>query len=231
VRWPGHAPAGFKNNSTVFTAVDLLPTFCAAAGVTPPVEAAGDGENLVAAFNGESVVRARPIFWLHTGSRAEPDWWPRLAVREGNWKLVMTYGAARVELHELSSDRTEDVQRDESKVHPEVVARLSKLALDWQATLPTKADPTCVSQERNEQPKPTGKEDNANPGVAKPAPTLEQRAKAFKRWDTSGDGSLTLDEYKAGLPNQEDLDARFKKFDKNGDGKVSREEFIGPTAK
>jgi N-acetylgalactosamine-6-sulfatase len=33
VRWPGHAPMGTRNDVTVFTAVDLLPTLCAAAGV------------------------------------------------------------------------------------------------------------------------------------------------------------------------------------------------------
>ena len=230
VRWPGHAPAGLKNDTTVFSAVDLLPTFCAAAGVTLPPEAAGDGENLLAAFNGERVPRTRPIFWLHTGANAEPDWWPRLAVREGNWKLVMTYGAARVELHDLSSDRAEDAERDESKTHPEIVARLSKLALDWQATLPTKADPSCVSKERSEQLKSATKEDTSKPGATQRT-TPEQRAKAFARWDTNHDDQLTLDEYKAGLKGQDDLDARFKRFDHNGDGKLTGEEFTKPTAK
>ena len=32
VRWPGHTPAGVKDDSSVIAAVDLLPTFCAAAG-------------------------------------------------------------------------------------------------------------------------------------------------------------------------------------------------------
>ena len=32
VRWPGHTPAGAKDDTTVFTAVDLLPTLCASAG-------------------------------------------------------------------------------------------------------------------------------------------------------------------------------------------------------
>jgi N-acetylgalactosamine-6-sulfatase len=230
VRWPGHAPAGLKNDTTVFSAVDLLPTFCAAAGVTLPPEAAGDGENLLAAFNGERVRRNRPIFWLHTGANAEPDWWQRLAVREGNWKLVMTYGAARVELHDLSSDRAEDAERDESKTHPEIVARLSKLALDWQATLPTKADSSCVSKERSEQPKSATKEDTSKPGTTQRT-TPEQRAKAFARWDTNHDDQLTLDEYKAGLKGQDDLDARFKRFDHNGDAKLTGEEFTKPTAK
>ncbi len=145
VRWPGHTPAGAINNTTVFTAVDLLPTFCAAAGLTPPADARGDGENLLGAFNGEPVVRTRPVFWLHKGKQTEPDWWPRLAVRDGDWKLLTTYDGKRVALHNLKEDRAEAAGQDRSKREPEIVARLSKLVLDWYATLPTKVDPTCVN--------------------------------------------------------------------------------------
>ena len=229
VRWPGHTPAGVKNDTTVFTAVDLLPTFCAAAGVTPPAEAKGDGENLLAALNGEAVARTRPIFWLHTGKKAEPDWWPRLAVRDRDWKLVMTYGAERVELHNLNSDRAEDAGRDEAKAHPEIVARLSKLLLDWHATLPTTVDPTCVSKTRGSEPKkPTKKAETPEP-TAKPL--SKDRNIPFDRWDTNKDGSLSLEEYKIGQKGGENLEERFKKFDKNGDGKLTREEFVGPSAK
>ena len=45
--------------------------------------------------------------------------------------------------------------------------------------------------------------------------TPEVRAKAFARWDTNNDSILTLDEYKAGLKGQDNLEARFKNFDKN----------------
>ena len=139
VRWPGHTPAGVKNDTTVITAVDLLPTFCAAAGVTPPAEARGDGENLLAAFNGRPVFRTEPIFWRY---RSED-----LAVRVGDWKLVTNFVGTESELHNLKSDRAEDVAHDQSKAHPEIVARLTKLALDWNATLPTTPDPTCIRSE------------------------------------------------------------------------------------
>jgi len=172
VRWPGHTPAGSKNNTTLFTAVDLLPTFCAAAGVMPPAEAGGDGENLLAAFNGDNKPRTRPVFWLHKGAKAEPDLWPRLAVRDGDWKLLMTYGAERVELHDLSSDRAEDFGRDVSKVHPEIVARLSKLTLDWYATLPTEVDLTCVSKTRDGETTKRSKKSGA-PSPRSKAPTQD----------------------------------------------------------
>ena len=144
VRWPGHTPAGTTNDTTVFTAVDLLPTLCAAAGVTVPADYRGDGENLLAAFDGKPVKRTRPIYWQWLGTRAEPDYWPRLGVRDGDWKLVMTDDGKRVELHGLAADRAEAT--DVAKDHPEVVARLTKLLFDWKATLPAKPNPACISK-------------------------------------------------------------------------------------
>ena len=144
VRWPGHAPAGSKNEKTTVTAVDLLPTLCAAAQVKLPADYHSDGENLLEAFHGKEVSRTRPIFWEWRGNRTEPDWWPRLAVRDGDWKLVLTYDAQRVELHHLINDRAES--KDMAKEHPEIVARLTKLALEWKANLPEKPNPECISR-------------------------------------------------------------------------------------
>ena len=108
--------------------------------------------------------------------------------------------------------------------HKTFVAHLTKLALDWKATLPEKPNPDCLSK----------KDTEVKPEATKAAPkasgvTSEVRAKAFTRWDTNNDSILTLDEYKAGLKGQDDLDSRFKNFDKNSDGKLTREEFVGPS--
>ena len=220
VRWPGHTPAGARNDKTVFTAVDLLPTLCAAAGVTLPADYQGDGENLLDAFEGQAITRNRPIFWEWLGNQTEPDWWPRLAVREGDWKLALTHDATRVELHRLADDRAEAA--DVAEKHLDVVARLTKLALDWKATLPEKPDPACI------QPAATVPRVKAT-GSAQVTP--EQRARAFERWDTNKDGVLTLDEYRAGLKGQDSLEVRFKNFDKNNDRKLTREEFINSSVK
>jgi N-acetylgalactosamine-6-sulfatase len=142
-----------KNDTTVLTAVDLLPTFCAAAGVTPPVDANGDGENLLPALKGESVQRTRPIFWRINGNKKDPNFWPDLAVRDGEWKLVTTFDGQKVELHNLKSNRAEDIAKDQSKDHPEIVARLTKQVLEWNATLPTKVDPSCLATPQEGEPK------------------------------------------------------------------------------
>jgi len=221
VRWPGHAPAGTKNEKTILTAVDLLPTLCAAAGVKLPDDYRGDGENLLDALNGKEVARTRPLFWEWRGNKTEPDWWPRLAVRDGDWKLAMTYDASRVELHQLINDRAE--AKDVAKENPEIVARLSRLVLDWKSSLPDRPNPECISK-TPQAPTKKGKPATRTRPVA-----AQQRAKALTRWDANKDGVLTLEEYKAGLKGQENLEARFKKFDKNGDGKLTREEFVGPS--
>ncbi|MBL9189674.1 MAG: sulfatase-like hydrolase/transferase [Opitutaceae bacterium] len=221
VRWPGHTPAGAIDNTTVFTAVDLLPTLCAAAGVSLPPDYRGDGENLIAALNGQSVSRTRPIFWAWTGKATDPDWWPRLAVRDGDWKLTLTADGKRTELHRLTSDRAES--NDLAKAHPDIVARLTQLALAWHATLPTKVDPSCISPIDRQTPS------NATKAPAKKAGP--DRAAAFDRLDTNRDSVLTLQEYLTGQKGAANLEQRFKNFDKNGDGKLSRDEFVTPSGK
>ncbi|MEY5009654.1 MAG: hypothetical protein RLZZ253_793 [Verrucomicrobiota bacterium] len=61
-------------------------------------------------------------------------------------------------------------------------------------------------------------------GEGKPKANPEEM---FKKLDTNNDGSLSLDEYKAGPAGKKDpakAEESFKKHDKNGDGKLSLEE-------
>lgn len=221
LRWPGHTPAGMKNDRTVFTAIDMLPTICAAAGVKLPDDHKGDGENLLAAFEGKPVQRTQPLFWKASGVGRDADNWCQWSMREGDWKIYADPEVKHIELYNLAKDRAE--KSDVSKDNPETVARMKAQLLVWVATLPESPDPACVS---------TGLAP-ANPKATKPGTpqrtTSEQRANAFQRWDTNGDLQLTIEEYKAGLKGQDNLDARFKSFDKDGDGHLTREEFIRPT--
>jgi arylsulfatase A-like enzyme len=85
---------------------------------------------------GKSRARAKPLFWeWRFRVMGEPfHRSPQLAIRDGNWKLLMNPDRSRVELYDLVRDPTQlDNLADQ---HPAIVARLSKRILDWQKTLP-----------------------------------------------------------------------------------------------
>lgn len=143
VWWPGHAPADRLNERTVLTAVDLLPSLCKVAGASIPsaVAAKLDGEDLSAAFTGGTPMRTKPVFWEYgrnTNSFAYPkppgDRSPNVAVRDGNWKLLIHADGSGAQLYDLASDPKEE--KDLAMTNPEVTKRLSKQALNWRNSLP-----------------------------------------------------------------------------------------------
>jgi len=146
VWWPGKAPAGKLNDRTVLSGVDLLPSLCRIAGADVPAAVAErlDGEDLAAAFTGGTPARGKPIFWEYGRNetsfaypKAEGDRSPNVAVRDGDWKLLLNNDGSDVQLYDLARDARE-VENVAGK-HPEVVKRLSALALDWRGSLPNPA--------------------------------------------------------------------------------------------
>lgn len=136
VRWPDKTPTGAVDDTSVLTAADMLPTFCALAGVDTPEKEHFDGENVAAAFRGDTIVRNKPIFWEwrfgvvgHVLHRS-----PMLAIRSGKWKLLMNPDGARVELYDIPADPSELHNRADD--YPQVVQMLSEQLLAWQKTLP-----------------------------------------------------------------------------------------------
>jgi len=80
--------------------------------------------------------RTRPILWEWRfnimGDMANRS--PMLAIREGDWKLLVNPDRSRVELYDIPHDPTELNNLAERK--PDVVARLAEKVLAWQKTLP-----------------------------------------------------------------------------------------------
>lgn len=137
VRWPGHVPAGRVDKTSVLSGVDMLPTLCAAAGVALPASYQPDGINALPMLLGEKITRTQPIFWEWRGNHAGPVNWPELAMRDGDWGLVMTESGKRVELYDLAKDRAQETNL--AAAQPERVATMTQQLRAWKATLPPTA--------------------------------------------------------------------------------------------
>ncbi len=140
VRWTGKVPAGRVNANTVVGGVDLLPTFCKIASIPVPTDAALDGSDMSAAFLGEEPVRTRALFWEYGRDPSylrpglESDRSPALAVRDGQWKLLMNTDGSVVELYDFSDgfDETRNVASD----NPGVAERLKNALAEWWRSIP-----------------------------------------------------------------------------------------------
>lgn len=139
VRWPGHTPAGRLNEQTVLGTVDLFPTFCKLAGVALP-DVAFDGEDLSAAILGETPTRRKPLLWEYgrnDKSFAYPkggDRSPKLAVRDGQWKLLVNADGSRMELYDMQTDARETTNL--ATQHADIARRLAEPLLEWRKSLP-----------------------------------------------------------------------------------------------
>jgi uncharacterized sulfatase len=158
--WPGRVPAGAVDDTPAMN-IDLLPTFLALAGVTPPEDRVIDGRDLGPVLLGEGGLPERPLFFLKDHDVE--------AVRVGRWKYVernshyvwpfpldkpdtavawittsrdyappgggppiATLGTWPA-LHDLVRDPAEAY--DVKDRHPEVVRRLAATLTEWRAAL------------------------------------------------------------------------------------------------
>jgi arylsulfatase A-like enzyme len=135
--------------------VDVLPTLAKLAAVKLPKGMRLDGEDISDILLGESRPRATTLTWewrfevfgevFHRS--------PMLAIREGNWKLLMNPDRSRVELYDIPHDPTELTNQAEK--HPELVEKLAEKVLTWQKTLPK--GPVDLGAGKNDYPWPKAK--------------------------------------------------------------------------
>ena len=129
---------GRHNESSVFSAMDLVPSLLAVAKVPSPNEVRFDGENLSAVLLGQSdESRKSPLFWRRPPDRkmaysAGPL--PDLSVRDGQWKLLCEYDGNKAELYDLMKDAGE--KQNLAAAQPEVVDRLTKAVIAWHHSMP-----------------------------------------------------------------------------------------------
>lgn len=151
IRWPGQAPEGQVNHSLI-NGTDLLPTICELVGIPIPDDRVIDGENVLPAFMGETIIREKPVVW--SAPVHEYEFVPPMTLREGNYLLVgffnqkqpdqlwmnwiKTAQAQNYALYDLSKDIGQQV--DLAILLPEKVVELSekmeKIWKDLQADAP-----------------------------------------------------------------------------------------------
>ncbi len=131
------AACGTVNEATVLSSVDLLPSLAKLAGVPLPAGVAFDGEDMTAAYLGQTQpARSKPLFWVRPPDRPgdKIEAWPDLAVREGNWKLLLMEDGSGAQLYDLATDVGET--KNLAAQQPAVVKRLKQALLAWRKTLP-----------------------------------------------------------------------------------------------
>jgi arylsulfatase A-like enzyme len=139
-RWPGKIPAGRVDEKSVLSAVDLFPTFASLAGAKLPEGVAFDGEDLSGALIGTPQTRQRPLWWEYgrnDKSFAYPqgrDRSPNLAIRDGNWKLLVNDTGAGAELYDVSTDPREATNVADKQ--PDIANRLKAIALELRKQMP-----------------------------------------------------------------------------------------------
>ena len=193
------AAPGIRRRSAAFVeGVDIYPTLCELAGLTPP--APMDGRSFAATLREPG--KAHRDFIQHVYPRGE-----RLgrAIRNARDRLVewkipgAAASAADLELYDYEADPLET--KNVAAEQPEVVAQLRALLAK---------EPEAKPQWR---------------AAAEAAPK-QDRAALFATKDKDKDGKLTREEFLANQPDPDKAPARFLQFDANKDGELSREEFI-----
>ena len=118
-RWPGHIRPGTISAEPVCN-LDVLPTVCTLAGITPPADRALDGANIIPLFAGHPVVRPHPLYWQYDFART-PPW--TAALRDGPWKLLTNAAFDRFALYDLTADPAE--KQDLAAQHPDRVKTMT----------------------------------------------------------------------------------------------------------
>jgi arylsulfatase A-like enzyme len=155
-RWPGKIAAGRVDETSLISAVDLLPTFCEIAGAKLPESYEPDGFSQVETLKGRGEAsRKKPLFWKMNSrwppNEVQPYHWVSYATVDQNWKLVTNNDSSYSELYDIVADPYEKTDLKDN--HPEVVVRLLKNIDAWKATLPAKPTGDVFSAKRSGKPK------------------------------------------------------------------------------
>lgn len=140
ISWPGHIPAGTIDESSVISGVDMLPTLAKLGHVPLPEIYQGDGVDKSQVLLGKPAARHQDLFWEYGRNNIAfkypegKDKSPNLAVRSGDWKLIMNNDGTDIQLFNIKKDKYETMNVAGSE--PATVATLKNKLLTWWDSLP-----------------------------------------------------------------------------------------------
>jgi arylsulfatase A-like enzyme len=138
--------AGTVNKTSVFSAMDLVPSLADLCNVPLPRKVIFDGEELIDVLLGESKrSRKEPIFFRRPPDRDSffgVENLPDLAVRSGKWKLLSEYDGSNAELYDLSTDPGES--NDLAGSQPGIRDQIVEQVTNWHNSMPTDNGPSLV---------------------------------------------------------------------------------------
>ena len=128
-RWPNHIAPNQVNTESVLCSVDILPTLCKITGAKIPTEFSIDGEDRTnVIIGGTNTNRTNPLYW-EFGKNLANRVSPHIAVRDGDWKLLVNADGSNVELYNLKTDLFEKLNVASTNVT--LANDLKTKAIDW----------------------------------------------------------------------------------------------------
>jgi len=197
---------GSKQDAFV-ESVDIYPTLCELAGLTPPSNL--DGRSFASLLQNKPYKAKTYISHVYPRGNKLGR-----AIRTAQYRLVewRDFSAPNevvdLELYDYQKDPAETVNIASSQ--PQVVVELQKIL----ATHPSAKPQIKQAKEK------------ATDTKSVPKPALDRRA-MFLQKDTNKDGFLSREEFLAKQPDPDKAPARFPKFDSNNDNQLSESEFVG----
>jgi arylsulfatase A-like enzyme len=144
-RWTGRIAPGGVNNQTLITAMDFFPSLAALAGLPASVSASSDGQDLSSALVGDTApTRSGTVYFDYGRNSNEagpgpnsPDHSPNLALRDGDWKLLINGDGTKPELYNLATDPGESTNLVSQKAQSGRVYRMAQQTLQMRYQMPS----------------------------------------------------------------------------------------------
>jgi arylsulfatase A-like enzyme len=129
VHWPGKIAPNQYNSQSILCSVDLFPSLCGITGTQLPNDFQLDGiDRSDILLGGVHNERPQPLFWQFGKTLASPKS-PHIAVREGEWKLLVDIDGGRTELYNMKTDFLETT--NVANANPVIRDRLKPMAIQW----------------------------------------------------------------------------------------------------